>query len=90
MEYNSYELGRKPIYAPYMLTQALRYVKGERIIKSNEMNLINNSYELAKLTYPFTQLKISEDEGFMICGDKSCFFNTSNINEVNKLLNDSF
>ena len=90
MEYNSYELGRKPIYAPYMLTQALRYVKGERIIKSNETNLINNSYELAKLTYPFTQLKISEDEGFMICGDKSCFFNTSNINEVNKLLNDSF
>ena len=34
MEYNSYELGRKPIYAPYMLTQALRYLKGDRAIKS--------------------------------------------------------
>ncbi|MBT5934447.1 thioredoxin domain-containing protein [Sulfurimonas sp.] len=33
MEYNSYELGRKPIYAPYMLTQVLRYLKGDRIIK---------------------------------------------------------
>ena len=34
MEYNSYELGRKPIYTPYMLTQALRYLKGDRAIKS--------------------------------------------------------
>ena len=90
MEYNSYELGRKPIYSPYMLTQALRYVKGERIIKSSFENLTTNSLELSKLTYPFVQQKVSEDVGFMICGDKSCFANTSDINEVNTLLLKSF
>jgi hypothetical protein len=90
MEYNSYELGRKPIYSPYMLTQALRYVKGERIIKSEVNNLKNAALELAKVNYPFVQLKQSEDKGFMICGDKSCFANTDDINEVNTLLTNSF
>ena len=90
MEYNSYELGRKPIFSPYMLTQALRYVKGERTIKSSLENLSVNSLELSKLNYPFVQYKISEEAGFMICGDKSCFANTSDVNEVNSLLSDTF
>jgi len=90
MEYNSYELGRKPIYFPHMLTQAIRYLKGERIIKSTIQNLRNNSFKLASLNYPYVSLKASEDEGFMICGDKSCFANTSDINEVNNLLTNSF
>ena len=90
MEYNSYELGRKPIYAPYMLTQVLRHLKGDRIIKSSEKNLNNNTYALAKLTYPFTYLNTTTDEDFMICGDKSCFSNTKDINEVNSLLTNSF
>jgi len=90
MEYNSYELGRKPIYFPHMLTQAIRYLKGERIIKSTIQNLRNNSFELASLNYPYVSLKASEDEGFMICGDKSCFANTSDVNEVNELLANSF
>ena len=86
MEYNSYELGRKPIFSPYMLTQALRYVKGERTIKSSLENLNLNSLALSKLNYPFVQHKVSEEAGFMICGDKSCFANTSDVNEVNSLL----
>ena len=90
MEYNSYELGRRPIYYPYMLTQALRYVKGDRIIKTNEQNINNYAYELAKIKYPFIQLKRSEDDGFMICGDKSCFANTTNINELDSLIANSF
>ena len=90
MEYNSYELGRKPIYFPYMLTQVFRYLKGDRVIKSTTDNLKDSSLELATLNYPFTLYKASEDEGFMICGDKSCFANTSDINEVNELLTNSF
>jgi len=90
MEYNSYELGRKPIYFPYMLTQVFRYIKGERIIKSNIDNLKNNSFELASLNYPFVSLKANEDKSFMICGDKSCFANTSDINKVNTLIANSF
>lgn len=90
MEYNSYELGRKPIYFPYMLTQVIRYLKGDRIIKSNHENLKNNTYELAKLSYPFVHYRASEDNDFMICGDKSCFSFTQDINEINKLITNSF
>ncbi|QSZ42039.1 DUF255 domain-containing protein [Sulfurimonas aquatica] len=90
MEYNSYELGRKPIYFPYMLTQVIRYLKGDRIIKSNQDNLKNNTYELAKLRYPFVHYRASEDKDFMICGDKSCFSFTQDINEINRLITNSF
>ena len=31
LEYNSYELGREPIYSPYMLKQVLRYLKNDEI-----------------------------------------------------------
>jgi len=89
MEYNSYELGRKPIYAPHMLTQMLRYLKGERILKSTTHNLAKNSLELAKLRYPFVQLKHSNDQDFMICGEKSCFANTPNLSKIDALIQKS-
>jgi len=90
MEYNSYELGRKPIYFPYLLTQTLRYIKGDRIIKASLDSLTTNSLELAKLEYPFISYKVNHEDGFMICGDKSCFANTADIDEINKLLLKSF
>jgi uncharacterized protein YyaL (SSP411 family) len=90
MEYNSYELGRRPIYYPYMLIQALRYVRGDRVIKTNEQNINNFAYALAKIKYPFVQFKKNEEEGFMICGDKSCFANTTNVNELDLHISNSF
>ena len=90
MEYNSYDLGRKPIYSPYMLKQMFRYLKGDRVIKSNISNLNAASLELSSLTYPFIQLKQSDDEGFMVCGDKSCFANTDDVTELNELISNSF
>ncbi len=89
MEYNSYELGRKPIYSPYMLMQAFRYLKGDRVVKASKQNLQNSAQELVGLTYPFALCKISEDDGFMICGDKSCFANTKNVKEINELIKNS-
>ena len=89
LEYNSYELGRRPVYAPYMLNQMFRYLKGDRVIKSNMQNLNLNSLNILKLDYPFIQLKRSEDEEYMICGDKSCFSNTQDFKNVNELLNNS-
>ncbi|MEA3331243.1 MAG: thioredoxin domain-containing protein [Campylobacterota bacterium] len=86
LEYNSYELGRKPVYFPYMLTQMLRYLKGDRVIKSNAENLA----KLPTLDYPFVLKKLSDDKEFMICGEKSCFSNTDDINKLNKLLENSF
>jgi len=89
MEYNSYELGRRPIYYPFMLIQALRYVKGDRIIKTSEQNINNYAYALTKIKYPFIALKRSEEDDFMICGEKSCFANTKDSNQINTLIEQS-
>ena len=90
LEYNSYELGRRPVIYPYMLRQMLRYLKEDRIIKSNLGNLESNSFELSSLEYPFIQKKATEDEEFMICGSKSCFANTDSINKINDIISKSF
>ncbi|MFA6196513.1 MAG: thioredoxin domain-containing protein [Sulfurimonas sp.] len=90
MEYNSYELGRKPIYFPFMLTQMLRYLKGDRVLKSNEESFKINSYELASLEYPFVQFKLTAEREFMLCGEKSCFANTEDVNMLNTLIKNSF
>jgi uncharacterized protein YyaL (SSP411 family) len=90
LEYNSYELGRRPIYYPYMLTQSIRYLKEDRIIKSTPNNLSSNAYKLAKIKYPFTLLKSSDDSSYMICGLKSCFANTTQTDEINELIENSF
>jgi len=90
MEYNSYELGRRPIYYPYMLTQVLRYVKGDRIIKTSKSNLQNSTFELSKIRYPFTLFRESQDESYMVCGEKSCFANTQNIDEIDRIIIKSF
>lgn len=89
LEYNSYELGRKPIYSPYMLNQMLRYLKGDRVVKASVDNLKSNAFSIVKLQYPFVQLKQSDEKGYMICGDKSCFSNTLDINDLNSLIKNS-
>ena len=90
MEYNSYELGRRPVIYPSMLKGVLRYLKGDRVIKSTKSNLESNIFELASLEYPFIQKKASEDENYMVCGDKSCFAGTDNINKINDIIHKSF
>ncbi len=89
-EYNSYELGRRPVIYPYMLRQMLRYIKGDRVVKSNQKNLEQNSFELSSLEYPFIQKKASDDENYMVCGAKSCFATTQNHNEINDIIKKTF
>ena len=90
LEYNSYELGRRPVLYPYMLQQMLRYVKGDRVIKSNFENLQNNSLEIASLNYPFILKKLGEDDSYQVCGTKNCFENTENINKINDIITKTF
>jgi len=90
LEYNSYELGRRPVIYPYMLRQTLRHLKGDRVIKSDASNLDTNAYELSSLDYPYIHKKLSQDAEFMVCGDKSCFANTDNINKINDIIKNSF
>lgn len=89
MEYNSYDLGRRPIYYPYMLKQMLRYLKGDRIIKADKNNLQQSSFELANIEYPFVLFKHEQSEGYMICGEKSCFAHSENLKEINSIINKS-
>jgi len=90
LEYNSYDLGRKPIHFPYMLQQSLRYLKGDRIIKSTLQNFKINADKLNNLNYPFVLNKLNDNDSFMVCGDKSCFFDTKDVNELNQLIKNSF
>ncbi len=90
MEYNSYELGRKPIYSPHMLMQMLRHLKGDRVIKTSLENIDINALTLAKIEYPFVLLKINEADEYMVCGEKSCFSQTLNAQELNSLVSNSF
>ncbi len=89
MEYNSYDLGRKPIYSPFMLKQMFRYLKGDRVVKSTIENLDANSSALVNLKYPFIQYKQSDDSSFMVCGEKSCFAHSANVKSLDKLILDS-
>jgi len=90
MEYNSYELARRPVIYPCMLRGMLRYLKGDRVIKSTQDNLSSNAFELSSLEYPFIQKKATNDENYMVCGDKSCFASTDNINKINDIIHKSF
>ncbi len=89
LEYNSYDLSRKPVYYPYMFTQMMRYLKEDRIIKSNEQNLKKHLFELHKLSYPYTLLKNDPIDDFMICGMMQCFSNTNDVKMLNRYLQNS-
>ncbi|QOY51048.1 thioredoxin domain-containing protein [Candidatus Sulfurimonas baltica] len=90
LEYNSFELARRPVVYPYMLRQMLRYLKGDRIIKSNIKNLQNNAFKLSSISYPFIQQKAADEKDFMICGTKSCFASIENLNNINDIIAKSF
>lgn len=90
LEYNSYELGRKTIYFPYLLIDTLHYIKGERIIKASKESLEQNRVALAELEYPFVSLREERVDGFMICAQNRCFANTMEIKEINSVIANSF
>ncbi len=90
LEYNSYELARRPVYYPHMLIQTLRYLKGQRIVKTSEKNIEIFSCQLASLQYPFVLLKQTQDDAYLICGERSCFATTNDINTLNDLIENSF
>ena len=59
------------------------------MIKSTLTNLKENRSKLGAINYPFTILKSSDDKDFMICGEKSCFANTSDIDQIDELIQKS-
>ena len=87
LEYNSYDLGRRPIYYPHMLKQMLRYLKKDFIIKASSQKLNEHVIDIISLSYPFIITKHSQEEEFMICGEKSCFASTKYAKEIETIIN---
>ena len=86
LEYNSYDLGRRPVLYPKMLEQVLRYTKGDRVIKSTQDNINENIDKLSALKYPFILFKSDVNNEYLVCGDKSCFASTQDIKDLDKLI----
>ena len=90
LEYYSVKLSKTPIYFPYMLDQAHRYMREERLIKSTAEQLLQNRAALARVSYPYiTRYSTQESSDFMICGLNSCFANTSDAQKIDTLIQDS-
>lgn len=86
LEYVSLKLMKTPIYYPKLTEQCIRYLKGDRIIKASKTLLS----ECGKFNYPFILLKTDESvEGYLLCGENSCFASTTNIQELEKLIEKS-
>jgi len=86
LEYNSYDLARKPVYYPYMFDMMMRYLKEDKVIKSNQTTLQNNITPLHKLPYPYLLLQLDNRENFLVCGVQSCFGEADSVDEIKNYL----
>ena len=83
LEYSSIKLMKSPIYYPKLTEQTIRYLKGDRIVKASKASL----RQLNALHYPFVLLKNNESvEGFLICGENSCFASTFETETLDALI----
>ncbi|MEE8588846.1 MAG: thioredoxin domain-containing protein, partial [Sulfurimonadaceae bacterium] len=91
LEYYSVKLSKTPIYFPYLLDQAHRYIKEDRIVKGKKERLTESIAQLATVTYPFTKrCATNESDDFLICGLNSCFANAKEAKEIDNLIQNSF
>jgi hypothetical protein len=73
---------RQPISRPSLANEAIRYIKDDIIIKSNE----NNLKELIgfNFKYLYTLLKLTNSKNIELCTNRACFANYTNITEAKK------
>jgi uncharacterized protein YyaL (SSP411 family) len=73
LEYYSMKLVKKPIRFPYLFSQALRYVKEDRILKGNIENLADKQEEFMGLNYPYMLRYKNKEDETLLCGVSSCY-----------------
>jgi hypothetical protein len=73
LEYYSSQLVKKPVHFPYLFTQALRFIKEDRVIKGSKAALEELNADYIGLDYPYLLRSISESEETLLCGVQSCF-----------------
>jgi len=84
LEFISLKLMKTPIYYPTLTAEAIRYLRGERLIKgkSNTLSQITTAF-----TYPFVLLKNDESlDELTICGEHSCFVSTKEVTKLDDLI----
>lgn len=84
LEYASIKLMKTSIYYPKLTEQAVRYIHEERLIKGSTEQL----FAIQKpFSHPFVLLKNDETvEGFLICGENSCYSTTKDPIRLDELI----
>jgi hypothetical protein len=83
LEYVSIKAMKTPIYYPKLTQQVIRYLKGDRIIKAPRTLL----KQCNTFSYPFVVLKSDENlQGFLVCGENSCFSTCNDVKELDSLI----
>ncbi|MCK9373210.1 MAG: thioredoxin domain-containing protein [Sulfuricurvum sp.] len=84
LEYASIKLMKTPIYYPKLTEQAIRYIHEERLVKGSTEQL---SAIQKPFSHPFVLLKNDETvEGFLICGENSCYSTTKDPIQLDELI----
>ncbi len=80
MQVQSYNLMRQPISRPKLANVVIRYLKDDKIIKSNINNL--KQLQTKDLKYPYILFKPTLSSDIEICNNSSCFAKYSRVDEV--------
>jgi uncharacterized protein YyaL (SSP411 family) len=90
LEYYSAKLAKTPIYFPYLLNQAVRYLFEDLIVKADANKLLEAGDALSRVTYPFVHVKATEDEAYMLCGVQSCFAQLHSADDIAPTIQEKF
>ena len=82
LELHSYSLMRQPLSSPKLSQILLRYLKDDRIIKSNETLLKENIDKRKTIRYPYILFKTALDDNFELCNSHSSIIKEKNFEKL--------
>ncbi|MBD3794838.1 MAG: thioredoxin domain-containing protein [Epsilonproteobacteria bacterium] len=86
LEVQSYEVARQPLSRPKLTSAVIRYFKDDIIVKSTKNNLLSHIYDEKLSSYPYTLLRNTLDEKFLICNSNSCFGEERSFEEIKNFI----
>ena len=73
LEVHSYDVMRQPVSSPRMSQMVIRYLKDDIVIKATEEKLRPHLQDLDTLPYPFSFVRVEQNDAYMLCNTNSCF-----------------
>jgi len=86
LEVESYEVARQPLSRPKLTSAVIRYFKDDIIVKSTKNNLLSHIYDEKLSSYPYTLLRNTLDEKFLVCNSNSCFGEEKSFEEIKNFI----